>query len=103
MALKYADKVELNRQKEISELRNTIISTLEDSKKLAMECDNLVKLRALKTRCEKVSKPRPTVNSDKSREANLKQYHANKERYGESRREKRQKIRQIAPPGIISV
>ena len=103
MALKYADKVEINRQKEMGELRNTIIQTLENSKKLAMECDNLVKLRALKVRCDKVAKPRPTVNSDKSREANLRKYHENKEKYGENRRQKRQKIRNIAPEGIIAV
>lgn len=58
MALKYTDKVQMNRQREIEEYRETILHILENSRQLVTECDNLVKLRALKARCEKIAKPR---------------------------------------------
>lgn len=58
MTLKYTDKVQLNRQREIDAYRNSIVEILESSKQLAACCDNLVKLRALKTRCDKIAKPR---------------------------------------------
>lgn len=100
MSLKYTDKVEINRQKEIDAYREDIIETLEKSKKLAEECNNLVKLRALKSRCDKISKPRPSsYNEDKK--ANMKKrYDQNKDKYLSTKREKRQKIRNVGQVDI---
>lgn len=95
MGLKYSEKVQINRQQEIEECRRVIFEILENSKQLAMECDNLVKLRALKTRCDKIAKPR-TGPSHADRSAyKKKRYEENKEELITRQREKRQKIRAI--------
>lgn len=64
MALKYSDKIQLNRRMEVDAYRQAIVEILEDSKQLAIGCDNLVKLRALKSRCEKIPRPRQTATSN---------------------------------------
>lgn len=94
MALKYSDKVQLNRQREIDEYRETIIHILENSRQLVMECDSLVKLRALKTRCDKIAKPRagPGYN-DQQKLYQKQKYQAERETIGERLKCKRQKIR----------
>jgi hypothetical protein len=102
MALKYNDKVQISRQKEIDEYRKRIVEILDESKQLATGCDNLVKLRALKTRCEKLSKPRPTLKTEEAREGKRKNYHENKSRYLEYKGEKRKKIRQIGQTDVGS-
>ena len=58
MDLKYADKAQICRQNELEQYKQQILGILEDSRQLVLDCDNLVKIRALKTRCEKISKPR---------------------------------------------
>ncbi len=58
MTLKFAEKVQLSRQREMDAYKKSIVEILENSKGLALACDNLVKLRALKTRCDKISQPR---------------------------------------------
>lgn len=58
MTLKFAEKVQLTRQKEIDAYKHSILEVLESSKGLVLACDNLVKLWALKTRCDKISQPR---------------------------------------------
>ena len=93
MSLTYADKVQICRQMELDEYKQQILEILENSKQLVMDCDSLVKIRALKTRCEKISKPRPTVITDTERENSRKRYHDNKERYLSNKKERREKIR----------
>lgn len=100
MSLKYTDKVRINRENELEEYRNQILEILEDSKQLAMDCDNLVKIRALKARCEKISKPRPTFKTENSREEKRKNYHQNKMKYSKVNQDKRQKIRDIGKVDI---
>lgn len=46
MALKYTEKVQICRQKELDEYKQQILDILEDSRQLVMDCDNLVKIRA---------------------------------------------------------
>lgn len=94
MTLKYTDKVQICRQKELDEYKQ-ILNILEDSRQLVMDCDNLVKIRALKTRCEKISRPRETIKTDATREGKRKNYHDNKEKYLSRKQDKRQKIREM--------
>ena len=95
MALTYAEKIDINRKIELDSYREELIQVLEDSKKLVLDCNNLVQMRALKTRIDKISNPRKTDKSDEFREYKRKKYHENKERYNEQLRMKRQKIREI--------
>lgn len=96
MALKYSDKVQLNRQREIDEYRETILHILENSRQLVMECDNLVKLKALKTRCDKIAKPRAGPGySDQQRLYHKQKYQASREATCERLKHKREKIRAI--------
>lgn len=100
MSLKYTDKVAISRNKELEEYREAIVAILEESKQLAMDCDNLVKMRALKTRCDKISKPRPTVTNDKLNEYKRRKYQENKEKCLSRKQEKRQKVRNIGQVDI---
>ena len=93
--LRYLDKVTISRNKQLDEYRKEILKILEDSKVLVMECDNLVKMRALKTRCEKISRPRTGPSHDERRDYRQKRYKENKEEISNRQREKRQKIREI--------
>ena len=95
MSLTYADKVRISRQYELEKYKQEILQILEDSKRLVDDCDTLVKMRALKTRCEKISKPRPSINTEEAREAKKRSYQENKTRYINAKRNKRQKIREI--------
>lgn len=96
MTLKYSDKMQISRHMEVDAYRQAIIDILEDSKQLAIGCDNLVKLRALKTRCEKISRPRPTAESnDRVREYKRQKYHANKLESNKKLQIKRKKIREM--------
>ncbi len=96
MGLKYSEKVQISRQQEIEECRRVIYEILENSKQLAMECDNLVKLRALKTRCDKLAKPRTGPGYDDRQKLYFKQrYQATKEATRDRLQNKRQKIREI--------
>ena len=101
MALKYSDKVQLNRQREIDEYRETIIHILENSRQLVMECDNLVKLRALKTRCDKIAKPRAGPSHDERRVYKKQRYEQNREEINARQREKRKKIRELGEADIF--
>lgn len=96
MSLKYTEKVQISRQKEIEERRLRICSKLEESKKLAIECDNLVKLRALEARCDKISKPRSGPSYGDRSTYRKKKYEENKEGLNLRQREKRQKIRDMS-------
>ena len=100
MSLKYAEKVEIARQRELDEYREQILEILESSKQLALDCDNLVKMKALKARCDKISKPRPTLKTDSFREEQRKRYHENKQKYRERKEGRRQKIREISQANI---
>ena len=94
--MKYSDKMQISRHIEIAAYRQAIIDILEDSKQLAIGCDNLVKLRALKARCEKISRPRPTAKSnDQVRAYKRQKYHENKLESNKKLQLKRQKIREI--------
>lgn len=55
----YIEIVTQTRQDEIKRRQEEILKIIEDSKSYVTECDNLVKLRALKKRCEKITMPRP--------------------------------------------
>lgn len=93
MALKYADKLQLSRQVEIEAYRNSIVEVLENSKQLAMCCDNLVKLRALKTRCDKIAKPRVGPGYDDSQKAyRKKRYQETKDKILQKSQLDRKKI-----------
>lgn len=48
-------------------------------------------MTALKTICEKISRPRETIKTDATREEKRKNYHDNKERYLSRKQEKIQK------------
>ena len=93
MSLKYAEKVEIARQRELDEYREQILEILESSKQLALDCDNLVKMRALKTRCEKISKPRQSLYDENKKNDMKRKYNENKERYLSTKKERREKIR----------
>lgn len=93
MDVKYADKVNICRQKELQEYRDQIMDILEESRELAQGCENLVKIRALRARCEKILKPRGTIKTDAAKEEKRKNYHDNKEKYLLRKQEKRQQIR----------
>lgn len=96
MALKYSDKMQISRYIEVDAYRQAIIDILEDSKQLAIGCDNLVKLRALKARCENISRPRPTAKSNDQVKAYKRQkYHENKLESNKKLQMKRQKIREM--------
>lgn len=104
MALQYSDKMQISRHIEVHAYRQAIIDILEDSKQLAMECDNLVKLRALKTRCEKISRPRPTVKSDDRVKAyKRRKYHENKLKSNRTLQSKRQKIREMGETEMCDI
>lgn len=47
------------RQEEVKRRQAEILKIIEESKSYVTECDNLIKLRALKARCEKITVPRP--------------------------------------------
>lgn len=65
----------------------------------AIGCDNLVKLRALKSRCEKIPRPRQTATSnDEIKAYKRKKYHENKTAANKKLQLKRQKIREIGQP-----
>ena len=100
MSLKYTEKVQINRQNEIDAYREEIIQVLEDSKQLAMDCDNLVKLRALKSRCDKISKPRVGQSHSDRREYKKQRYEEQREELNNKQREKRQRIREIGQADI---
>ena len=100
MSLKYTDKVAISRRKELDDYREEIIRILEDSKQLALNCDNLVKMRALKSRCDKISKPRPTDSNQKLNEYKRRKYQENKEKCLSQKQEKRHKIRNIGQVDI---
>lgn len=87
MTLTFADKKQLSRQKEIAAYRDSILESLKQSKKLALECDNLVKLRAMKMRCDKISQPRFGLGCSEQQE----KYHR-EERYQTLRLEQRAAI-----------
>lgn len=55
----YSEMVTQNREDEIKRRQEEILKIIDDSKSYVTECDNLVKLRALKKRCEKITMPRP--------------------------------------------
>ena len=96
MSLTYSDKVQIDRQREIDEYRESIVNILESSKQLAMDCDNLVKLRALKTRCEKISKPRVGPGyTEQQKVYQKRKYQDKKEKTCERLKEKRQHIRDL--------
>lgn len=96
MALKYSDKIELSRHVEVDAYRQAILDILEDSKQLATGCNNIVKLRALKTRCENISRPRPTAKSnDRIKAYKRQKYHENKLESNKKLQLKRQKIREM--------
>lgn len=101
MALKYTDKVQLNRQREIDEYRETILHILENSRQLVTECDNLVKLRALKTRCEKIAKPRAGPSHDERRVYKKQRYEQNREDINARQRDKRKKIRDLSQADVF--
>ena len=54
----YSDVILHTRQVEIARRQEEILKIMEDSRAYVMEQDNLVKLRALKKRCEKITAPR---------------------------------------------
>lgn len=96
MALKYSDKIQISRHMEIDAYRQAIVEILEESKQLATGCGNLVKLRALKSRCENISRPRPTAKSNDQVKAYKRQkYHENKIESNKTLQRRRQKIRQV--------
>lgn len=96
MALKYSDKMQICRHMEVDAYRQAILDILEYSKQLAIGCDNLVKLRALKARCENISRPRPTAKSNDQVKAYKRQkYHENKLESNKKLQLKRQKIREM--------
>lgn len=55
----YSEIVTHTRQEEIKRRQEEILEIIEGSKSYVTKCDNLVKLRALKARCEKITTPRP--------------------------------------------
>ena len=93
MSLKYKEKASLMHDQEVKEIREDIMATLEDSKKLAFETDNLKKLSALKARCEKMKTPRKTLIYDKD-VAKIK-YQENRDELVRQKRDKRQRIREF--------
>lgn len=96
MSLKYTDKVAISRRKELDDYREEIIRILEDSKQLALNCDNLVKMRALKSRCDKISKPRSSAIYDEGKKTDLKRrYEMNKDSISQRRKQKSSKIREV--------
>lgn len=54
----YSDVILHSREVEITRRKEEILKIIEDSKTYVMEQDNLIKLRALKRRCEKITEPR---------------------------------------------
>jgi hypothetical protein len=101
MALKYNDKVQISRQKEIDEYRKRIVEILDESKQLATGCDNLVKLRALQMRCEKLSKPRVGPGyTEEQKQYQKRKYQEVKEETSRRSKEKRQKINRIGHTDI---
>lgn len=101
MSLTYADKVEINRQNELAAYKERGIQILEESKKLVMDCDNLVKMKALITRCEKISKPRTGPGyDDHQKQYQKKKYQERKEETCRKLRQKRQKIQEVGQVDI---
>lgn len=60
----YSDALRTAKEVEIARRQEEIVAILEESKKYATGCDNLLKLRALKTRCEKITQPRSNKKKD---------------------------------------
>ena len=100
MSLSYTDKVAISRRKELDDYREEIIRILEDSKQLALNCDNLVKMRALKSRCDKISKPRVGPSHGDRSKYKKQKYEEKKEELNTRQREKRQKIRNLGQVDI---
>lgn len=96
MALNFAEKVQISRQREIDTYKDSILQTLEESKELAVACNNLVKLRAMKTRCDKISQPRvgPGYN-EQQREYQRKRYQLSRHETCRKLKTKRNKIREL--------
>lgn len=98
MALKYKDKISLHHDNAVYARRQEILQILEQSKELVFNLDNMVQLNALKTRCEKIAKPRKGPSYDREREK--ARYRTKREHITKQLREKRQKIREMGiPPG----
>lgn len=55
----YSEVISHARQAEIVRRREETLEIIEASKTFVLEQDNLIKLRALKARCEKITTPRP--------------------------------------------
>lgn len=96
MALKYKDKISLHHDNAVYARRQEILQILEQSKELVFNLDSMVQLNALKTRCEKIAKPRKGPSYDREREK--ARYRTRSEHVTRQLREKRQKIRQIGIP-----
>lgn len=94
--MKYKEKVQICRQFGIEQKKREIVRALEDSKALVEQCDNLLKLRALQTRVNKVATPRPTKKCDeKAQQYRRQKYLESRKEISNNSREKRQKIREI--------
>lgn len=96
MALNFAEKVQISRQREIDTYKDSILQTLEESKKLVVSCNNLVKLRGMKTRCDKISQPRvgPGYN-EQQKEYQRKRYQLLRQETCRKLKMKRKQIREL--------
>ena len=96
MSLTYAEKVAINRERELNAYKEELVRKLEDSKKLVMDCDNLVKMRALNTRIHKISKPRSGPGYNESQKIQQrKKYQQDKDKISQKSKQKREEIKRI--------
>lgn len=94
--MKYEDKVTLHHDNAVYARRQEILQILEELENLVLNLHNMVQLNALKTKCEKIAKPRKGPSYDRKKEQ--ARYRTKREHVTTQLPGKRQKIRKIGMP-----